>query len=253
MKLIYILFFILGSIIGSFLNATAMRLSTGSSIIYPRSHCDKCQKKLNWYELIPILSYIFLKGRCSKCQQKIPVSNIIIEICCGILYTVCYHKFKLTYELIIALIFVSSIITIIVSDIEFMIILDEVLLFSVFSILIVDLINIGVYETSLKIISGLLSFIIMLIIKKIGDTIFKQESLGGGDIKLMFLIGLVIGLEMAICNIFLATFIAFPVALLLLLMKRENMIPFGPFLSMAALIIYISGVNFQDIISVLIK
>jgi plasmid maintenance system antidote protein VapI len=91
------------------------------------------------------------------------------------------------------------------------------------------------------------------LIKKFGDALFKQESLGGGDIKLMFLIGLVIGYEMSIANIFFATFIAFPVALFLLVTKKDNMIPFGPFLSMAAILLYIWGINFTDIINFIVS
>ena len=82
---------------------------------------------------------------------------------------------------------------------------------------------------------------------------FKQESLGGGDIKLMFLIGLVIGYPMAVCNIFLATFIAFPIALFLLVSKKDNIIPFGPFLSMGAIILYIWGLTFADVINFIIN
>ena len=93
----------------------------------------------------------------------------------------------------------------------------------------------------------------MFIIKKIGDVIFKQESLGGGDIKLMFLVGLVIGYPMAVCNIFFATFIAFPIALFLLISKKDNIIPFGPFLSMSAILLYIWGLTFTDIINFIIN
>ena len=93
----------------------------------------------------------------------------------------------------------------------------------------------------------------MLLIKKLGDIVFKQESLGGGDIKLMFLVGLVIGYSMAICNIFFATFIAFPIALYLLIAKKDNIIPFGPFLSMSAIILYVSRINFTDVINFIIK
>lgn len=82
---------------------------------------------------------------------------------------------------------------------------------------------------------------------------FKQESLGGGDIKLMFLVGLVLGYPMAVCNIFFATFIAFPIALLLLISKKDNIIPFGPFLSMSAILLYISAIDFSDVINFIIK
>ena len=133
-----------------------------------------------------------------------------------------------------------------------MIILDEVLIFAIISIILVDIIDVGLYETSTRILSGMGSFVVMLLIQKMGNVMFKQESLGGGDIKLMFLVGLVIGFSISICNIFLATFIAFPIALFLLISKKDNIIPFGPFLSMAAIILYIWGLTFTDIINYII-
>lgn len=248
-KLYLIIFFVFGTIMGSFYHVIATRLSKGLSIVKPASHCEKCKDILKWYELIPIISYIFLGGKCKNCKTKLPISYLLIEICTGLLFAVSYHVFGISWELMIALIFVSSLITIIVSDIEYMIILDEVLIFSSASIILINIINIGLYETTLKVLAGIGGFVTMLMIKKLGDVIFKQESLGGGDIKLMFLIGLVIGYDMAICNIFFATFLAFPIALILLITKKDNIIPFGPFLSMSAVILYIWGLNFIDIIN----
>ena len=248
-KLYLIIFFIFGSVMGSFYHVLATRLSKNLSIITPASHCEKCNHKLKWYELIPLLSYLIQNGKCRVCKAKLSISYFLIELCTGILFAVCYHVFDYSIQLIIALIFVSSLIIIIISDIEYMIILDEVLIFAIFAIIIVDIFDVGLYETSLKILAGLGAFVTMLIIKKIGDVIFKQESLGGGDIKLMFLVGLVIGYPMAVCNIFFATFIAFPIALFLLITKKDNIIPFGPFLSMSAIILYIWGITFTDIIN----
>ena len=251
-KLYLIIFFIFGSIMGSFYHVIATRLSNGLSIVKPASHCEKCKHTLKWYELIPILSYIIQGGKCRKCKTKMPISYLLMEICTGMLFAVCYHVFDTPLEIAIALVFVSSLIIIIISDIEYMIILDEVLVFAIVGIIFLNIIDNGLYETSVKILQGAGAFITMLLIKKLGDFIFKQESLGGGDIKLMFLIGLVIGYEMSICNIFLATFIAFPIALLLLITKKDNMIPFGPFLSMAAIILYVWGLTFTDIINFII-
>ena len=251
-KIYLILFFILGSVMGSFYHVLATRLSKGLSIITPASHCEKCKHQLKWYELIPILSYIIQGGKCRECKTKLPISYLLIEVCSGLLFAVCYHVFGLTYDLLIALIFVSSLIIIIISDIEYMIILDEVLIFAILSIIVIDLISIGLYKTSINIIAGTGAFVTMYLIKKLGDLIFKQESLGGGDIKLMFLVGLVIGYPMSVCNIFFATFIAFPIALYLLIAKKDNIIPFGPFLSMAAIILYIWGLTFTDIINFII-
>ena len=251
-KLYLIIFFIFGSVMGSFYHVLATRLSKGQSIITPASHCEKCNHKLRWYELIPILSYIIQGGKCSKCKTNLPISYLLMEVCSGMLFAVCYHVFGIKLELLVALVFVSCLIIVIISDIEYMIILDEVLIFSIFAIILVDLIDIGLYETSLKIIAGTGSFITMYLIKKLGDIMFKQESLGGGDIKLMFLVGLVIGYPMSVCNIFFATFIAFPIALYLLIRKKDNIIPFGPFLSMSAIILYIWGLTFTEIINFII-
>ncbi len=254
MEYLYLtIFFVFGSVMGSFYHVIASRLSKGKSIISPPSHCENCNHYLKWYELIPIISYLIQGGKCRKCKAKMPISYILMEICTGILFAVCYHVFGYSLQLIVALIFVSSLIIIIISDIEYMIILDEVLIIAIFSIIVVDIIDIGLYETAFKVASGLGSFITMILIKKIGDIMFKQESLGGGDIKLMFLVGLVIGYPMSICNIFFATFIAFPIALFLLIFKKDNIIPFGPFLSMAGIILYIWGLNFSDIINFLIN
>ena len=248
-----IMFFVLGTIIGSFLYVVATRLSVGESIVSPPSHCAKCNHRLSWYELIPIFSYLFLGGKCLKCHTKLPISYLLIELITGILYSVCYHVFGLNLDLVVALIFTSSIITIIVSDIEYMIILDEVLLFSVTSIIIVNLFRIGVVETAYSILSAVGAFLTMYLLKLLGDKIFKKESLWGGDIKLLFLFGLVLSYPMSICSIFLATFIAFPIAMYFVFSKKDNIIPFGPFLSMAALILFILGINFGDIINFIIN
>ena len=77
---IYIIIFIFGSIMGSFLNVLAVRLSNNESIIYPRSHCHNCNHKLKWYELIPIISYIIQKGKSRCCHTRIPISYLIVEI-----------------------------------------------------------------------------------------------------------------------------------------------------------------------------
>lgn len=250
---IYIIIFVFGSIIGSFLNVLAVRLSNNESILWPRSHCHNCQHKLRWYELIPVVSYIIQGGKSRCCKTKIPISYLIIELVTGILFMVSYHSFGFSYDFIISLIFISALITIIVSDIEYMIILDEIIAISCIAIIVLELIFFGLEFTVNKIVSGILAFLTMYLIKIIGDKIFKRESMGGGDIKLMFLFGIVIGYFLSICDIFLATFIAFPVAIYMLFSQKDNIIPFGPFLAMAAILIHISKVDINSILNFLIK
>lgn len=249
----YVLFFILGSVMGSFFHVVATRMSNDQSIVTPSSHCHICNHKLEWYELIPILSYIIQGGKCRKCKETLPLSYLIIEIVTGILYAVCFHEYGFSSELIISIIFISILIIVIVSDIEYMIILDEVLVFGSVITIILYLILYGVDGTVYHVLDAALAFIAMYALKLLGDFIFKKESLGGGDIKLMFFFGLVIGLPLSVVTIFVATFIAFPIALFILFSRRDNMIPFGPFLSMAAILILISGVKIDDIINVIVN
>ena len=248
-----IIFFILGSVMGSFFHVVATRLSNNESIIKPGSHCHICHKKLKWYELIPIVSYVIQGGKSRCCKQRLPISYLIIEVITGSLFSVCYRVFKFTPELLINLVFISGLIIVIISDIEYMIILDEVLTLTAVIIVILDLIFFGISITLKNVLSAALAFVVMYIIKLIGDYIFKRESLGGGDIKLMILFGLVLGLPMSVVAIFLATFIALPIALYILFSRRDNLIPFGPFLAMAAILIHISKVDINGIITFLVK
>lgn len=248
-----ICFFIIGTVMGSFYHVVATRLSMEESIIKPGSHCPRCNHFLRWYENIPIISYLILKGKCSECGSKIPLSYLVVEIVTGALFAVCYHVFGISVDLLVGIIFISSLVIVIISDIEYMIILDEVLIVSTLVVAVIYVIFLGLEQAAYHIYSGVGAFVIMYSIKLLGDKLFKKESLGGGDIKLMFLFGMVLGLPMSVCTIFLATFIAFPVALIILFSNKENVIPFGPFLSMAAMIIYISGVEIMDILNFLIK
>lgn len=250
---IYTIIFIFGSVIGSFLNVLAVRLSNNESILWPSSHCTNCEHKLKWYELVPIVSYIIQRGKSRCCKTRIPISYLVIEIVTGVLYMVSYHSFGFSYEFIISLIFISSLIVIIISDIEYMIILDEIIAGSSILIIVLELLLFGLDYTVDKIISGILAFGTMYVIKLIGDKLFKRESMGGGDIKLMFLFGIVIGYYLSLCDIFLATFIAFPVAVFVLFNRKDNLIPFGPFLAMGAILIHISKVDISSIINFLIK
>lgn len=248
-----ILFFIIGAIMGSFYHVVATRLSNDESIIKPGSHCPKCNHFLKWYENIPIISYLMLKGKCSNCHSKIPISYWVVEVVTGSLFAVCYHSFGLTLDLLIALIFISSLIIVIVSDIEYMIILDEVLVVATLLIALIYIFGVSLEQAAYHIYSGIGAFLAMYMIKILGDKAFKKESLGGGDIKLMFLFGMVLGFPMSICTIFLATFIAFPVALIILFSNKENIIPFGPFLSMAAILLLVSKLDLTDILKFLVQ
>ncbi len=243
--------FVLGTILGSFYNVVAYRLPKGESIVYPASHCPNCNHKLTPWELIPIFSYLLQGGKCVNCKQKISIFYPISEILCGLLFVFCYLSFGISLDLIIALTFTSLLIIVILSDYYYMIIEDSVLI--VFSILlIIEIYFIHGYQYLLNhLLAALISFLIMYILKLIGDFIFKKESMGGGDIKLMAVFGLMIGWEMAIITIFLSAFIALPISLFILKANKNHEIPYGPFLSIAALIIYFTHLDINLIFNFL--
>ena len=99
--LFLIFFFIIGAIFGSFYHVVATRLAKGESIIYPGSHCTKCNHKLKWYENIPLVSYLMLRGKCSNCKTSITPSYFIVELVTAMLFAVCYHCFGLSFKLVI--------------------------------------------------------------------------------------------------------------------------------------------------------
>ena len=246
---ICIFLFIIGTIFGSFYNVVGYRLPKGESIVYPPSHCTNCNHKLTFWELIPVLSYVFQGGKCKHCHQKISLFYPIFETLTGILFVLCYLSYGLKPELIIALTFVSMMIIIVVSDYHYLIISDEVLItFAI--ILFTEILCVSGLESALySILNGVLAFITMFLLKKFGDFLFKKESMGGGDIKLLFIFGMVLTYPIAILSIFVGSLIGLPVALFILWTKKDHVLPFGPFLAAGATLLLLLQVNLDTIIN----
>ncbi|MDD2489754.1 MAG: prepilin peptidase [Bacilli bacterium] len=243
-------FFIFGLIMGSFYNVVGYRLPQGMSILKPSSHCPKCKKKLTIWELIPVFSYLWQNGKCTKCKTKISLFYPVIEALTGILFVICYLIFGLSMEVLVAMIFVSVLLVSTISDLKYMIIPDEILLLGGIMLFITRLTM--EYRFINLILMAIIPFIVLYLIKLLGDFLFKKESLGGADIKLMVIFGLVLGWESTILTIFLASFIALPISLIVLNKYKTNVIPFGPFLSIAALITYFQQIDVTLLIDLLI-
>lgn len=245
--------FIIGLLFGSFYNVVGMRLPNNESIIFPGSHCENCNHKLSWYENIPLFSYILLKGKCKSCHAKISVWYPAIELFTGMLFLISYYVFGLTTEFFISIIISSLVSIIFVSDINYYIILDSPLVIGSFLIIIIKLISFGLKEALISIGSGLFVFGVMYLIMLLGNFIFKKESLGGGDIKLSFVAGLVLGPKLGIMYIVFGAFLAFPYAMYITIRNKENMLPFGPFLISSLLIIYLDYNFFLNFINTLFQ
>ena len=242
--------FIFGLVLGSFYTVVGERMPEGKSIITPPSHCPNCGHVLKFYELIPVFSFIFLRGKCSKCKSKIPVLSTLIELLTGILFLISFLVFGISIKFFIALVFISMLMIIIVSDIRYMLIDDEILIIASILIFILSIFEYGIKDALLYVLYGVICFIVMFLIKILGDFIFKKESMGGGDIKLMFVFGLTMGIPLSIASIFLASFIGLPISLIMLKKNSSHELPFGPYLSIAAIILFLSQI---DIVNILIN
>ncbi len=248
MEVLYIIcFFIIGLVFGSFFCCVGLRLSVNTSFIRGRSYCDSCHHELKGRDLIPLFSYLFLKGRCRYCHKKVSLLNPFIEVATGILFALSYYSFGFSLELILALLLISLSMIVFASDLTYMIIPDEVIIFFSITILVIKFFLEGIVGVGFSLLSGALLFFFMYVLMLFGNSLFKKESLGGGDVKLFFVLGLVIDPFLGLITIFLASLIALPVSLYLLYKNKEHAIPFGPFILIAFLIIFFSKITTSDI------
>lgn len=246
-----VVFFVFGLVFGSFFNVVGYRLPNNMSLIKPSSHCTKCNHKLTPMELIPVFSYIFQGGKCKHCKNKIAIFYPIFELITGILFALTYYVFGISIETFIALIFVSMILILILSDILYMIIPDSLLVVSGILILILKVIANGITNIPNMLLDIIIPFVVMYLIKILGNALFKKESLGDGDIKLMLVFGLVLGWEISIFVIVLACFIALPISLITLFKKNSHELPFGPYLGISALICLFTKLDIATILKFL--
>ena len=260
------MFFIVGTCLGSFYNVLGLRLPNKESIIKPRSHCPNCGHQLSWKELIPIISYIFLRGKCKQCKEKISILYPFNEAFCGILFAVSFYSWGFSLELIVALAIASLLCMVIASDLTYLVIPDEFIIGTGLIILITRFLEYGVVDGLVCIAFGLVSFGLMYLIMIFGSKLFHKEAMGGADVKLMFIVGLVtapiysqvttvelfLNILMPLLVIVIASVLALPSSLYLYVKQRENVIPFGPFLVVGLLIVYFTKVNITDVFNFLL-
>lgn len=240
-------FFLIGTIFGSFFNVVGYRVPKKESIAFPPSQCPKCKNRLKPLELIPIFSYLFLGGKCKHCKTEISIMYPYIELLTGLLFFISYLVFGISIELLISLLFVSLSIIVIVSDLRYMIIPNEfIIIFYILVLLTRFLVN--DFNIGTILLDSISPFLFLYLIKIFGDALFKKETLGGGDIKLMLIIGLLLGWANAILSIFIGTFIAFPIAVYYYFKDKEHMLPFGPYLCFGALLLHYIGMSALEII-----
>ncbi|KZE67339.1 hypothetical protein AWM68_19670 [Fictibacillus phosphorivorans] len=229
-------FFILGAVLASFGGVIGYRLPKGMKVLgVDRSQCDHCERQLHWYELFPIVSILAARGKCKTCQKQIPLLYTLVEFGTGALYSFSYIKYGFSVELLLAcsIVLLCAIIT--VSDLLYFIISDKVLI--VFFVWFLALQVIFEYRGWVDAIAGsLLGFLFLLLL-----AILSKGGMGGGDIKLMGVLGLVLGFQGAYLTLMFASIVGVLVAIGGLATKkytRKTAIPFGPYLAVGALVTF---------------
>ena len=245
---IVFIIFLFGLCIGSFLNVCIYRLPASKSIVNPsRSVCPSCNQPIRYYDNIPIFSYLWLKGRCRHCSTRIPVRYAVVEVMTGGVAVAVLLAFGLTLEGLIYFAFISALIVITYIDIDHKIIPDIITLPGIPIGLIASfaLPAVGFKDAIVGLLAGggslwLVAWIYYLLTRK--------DGMGGGDIKLLAMMGTIIGLKGVIFTIFMSSAVGTLVGITLMIVKGKDMkfaVPFGPFLSIGAITYIFFG---QDII-----
>jgi leader peptidase (prepilin peptidase)/N-methyltransferase len=244
--MLYIFVFVLGSIMGSFLNVCIYRIPRKETVVYNSSHCIKCSHKLAVKDLIPVFSYIFLKGRCRYCGKKIPIRYFLVELITAFSMLLLFYKYGLNLEFLKYSVIILTLIVIAFIDLEHQIIPNRLVLF-IFIWAVLWHVFIPKISWINSLLGALLGGGLLFVL-----AVVSRGGMGGGDIKLMFAAGFFLGLK----NTVLALFIGFlsgaviGVGLIFLSIKnRREPIAFGPFLSLGIITALIWGENIIKIYS----
>jgi len=230
---IYVILFLIGISIGSFLNVVIYRVPLSKSIISPRSSCPKCGAKIKPYHNIPILSWIILKGKCANCGEKISVRYPIIELLTGILAILIYHKMQIfdIFYLINFSVF-ALLLSLSMIDIDYKAVPDSLNLLALTLAFFSSPDIIENFKNALLLIGG------MSLIRWYISYFIKKEAMGEGDIILAGTMGALLGIKLSIIAIFVASAIAIFPSLYAKINKHDLEIPFIPFLAIGTFVVW---------------
>jgi len=244
----YIVVFIFGSIVGSFLNVCIYRLPKGRSVIVPGSHCPNCGAKIRWYDNVPILSYIFLGRKARCCKARISLRYFIVEVLTAVAFLTLFIFFGISAKFFAYLILASGLIIATFVDFEIQEIPDEVSIGGILAGLILSTAFPSILSESSRLNSFLNSFIGALAggltiyaVGVLGEFAFKKEAMGGGDVKLLTMIGSFLGWKLTLLTFFIAPFFGAIVGIILKIKEGRETIPYGPYLSIAAVVAMLWG------------
>lgn len=232
----YIIIFLYGIVIGSFLNVCIYRLPQKENIAKVRSHCMNCGYQLRWYDLVPVFSYLCLRGRCRNCKEKISIQYPVIEALNGVLYCIIFAEYGFSIETLLYALLFSALITLSVIDFrtyEIPLGINIFILALGLVRVVTDYTNWLGYAIGLFCVSGFLYLIYL---------VTKGRGIGGGDIKLMAVCGLLLGWKLVILSFVLGCIIGSVIHLIRMKVSGEgHVLAMGPYLAVGVMISTLYG------------
>lgn len=234
----YLVTFLIGAIIGSFLNVCIYRLPRRESIVWPGSHCPACSAPISPRDNVPIVSYLLLGGRCRACRARISPRYPLVELANALGYVVILWRFGTGWTALAYTLLFSALLVITFVDLSHMIVPDRITLPGIVLgvVLAATVLPVGLVDSLLGLLvgGGLLWFLAW-----VSPYLFGKEGMGGGDIKLLAMIGAFLGWKPTLLTVMIAAVVGSVVGLTLIackVMQRRQYLPFGPFLALGAVL-----------------
>lgn len=235
--------FIFGAVVGSFLNVCICRMPKDESVVSPPSHCPKCDYKIPWYDNIPLISYLILKGKCRGCGTHISLQYPFVELLNGVLTLALFLRFGPTLSFLVLFIFCSALVVVTFIDIEHQIIPDEI---SISGIVIGFTLSFFIKGHSW--LNSLLGIVLgggsLLLVAYSYQWLTKKDGMGGGDIKLLAMMGAFLGWKAIPFIIFTSSLFGSIIGVSIMLLQKKDgklAIPFGPYLAFGAVLYIFYG------------
>jgi len=249
--------FIVGAIVGSFLNVCISRIPKGESVIHPPSHCPKCQTPIPFFYNIPLLSYLLLRGRCCSCGERISFRYFAVELLMASLAVLLLYQFGLGLAFVVGFVFVAALIVISFIDLDVRIVPDVISLPGIVIGLVFSVIGHYFIPDSLDVVPTPLGSLVgvlagggfLLAVAWIYEKFTGVEGMGGGDIKLLAMIGAFLGGPSIPLTLFFSSLGGSIIGLSIMLVKgvdRRYALPFAPFLCLGALVYLFFGREIID-------
>jgi len=229
-----------GAVIGSFLNVCIVRLPAEQSVVRPPSRCPRCGRPVAWHENVPVLSWLLLRGRCRGCREPISPMYPLVELATALLWGWMVYRHGFGLDALRGALFGTLLLGIALTDAREYIIPDE---FTYGGLIIGLLFSAtgGLTGVGQALFGAGVGFGILWLVGIVGTWIFKEEAMGGGDIKMMAMVGAFVGWQGVLLTIFLGALAGTLIFLPLHLLGRKKLVPFGVFLSIGAAITYLVG------------